>query len=141
MIALTLRRLATNESAAVFSSAAWALVASVLIVAAAGHVFYHHRRQGELVRPAILLLILLTVQITLGACTVLTAKHYIINSLHVVTGATVLATSLVLTLRAHRARFTARAAVGRMPPESTSIEGEPTRHVPRGHGVIEGGRA
>ena len=32
-------------------------------------------------------------------------KHHIINSLHVVTGASVLATSLVLTLRAHRARF------------------------------------
>ena len=41
-------------------------------------------------------------QITLGALTVLSHKHYIINSLHVVTGASVLATSLVLALRAHR---------------------------------------
>jgi hypothetical protein len=48
---------------------------------------------------------LVGLQITLGAMTVLTAKHYIINSLHVVTGASVLVTSLVLTLRAHRARF------------------------------------
>ena len=35
----------------------------------------------------------------------LSGKHYVINSLHVVTGALVLVTSLVLTLRAHRARF------------------------------------
>jgi sirohydrochlorin ferrochelatase len=52
-----------------------------------------------------LLLALLASQITLGAYTVLTAKHYIINSLHVVNGALVLVTSLVLTLRAHRSRF------------------------------------
>ena len=56
-------------------------------------------------RPSILLLVLLTMQITLGAYTVLTEKHYIINSLHVVTGASVLVTSLVLALRVHRSRF------------------------------------
>jgi hypothetical protein len=49
--------------------------------------------------------LLIAVQITLGALTVLSQKHYIINSLHVVTGASVLATSLVLTLRSYRARF------------------------------------
>jgi heme A synthase len=48
---------------------------------------------------------LLTLQITLGALTVLSHKHYIINSLHVVTGASVLATSLVLTLRTRRRNF------------------------------------
>jgi hypothetical protein len=52
-----------------------------------------------------LLLVLLTAQITLGALTVLTEKHYVINSLHVVTGASVLATMLVLTLRTRRAFF------------------------------------
>jgi heme A synthase len=45
------------------------------------------------------------VQITLGALTVLSGKQYIINSLHVVTGALVLGTSLVLTLRTYRSRF------------------------------------
>jgi heme A synthase len=48
---------------------------------------------------------LLALQITLGALTVLSQKHYIINSLHVVTGASVLATSLVLTLRTRRRSF------------------------------------
>ena len=43
-----------------------------------------------------------------GALTVLSGKHYIINSLHVVTGASLLATSLVLTLRTHRARESCR---------------------------------
>jgi heme a synthase len=82
-----------------------ALVASLAILATTGHVFYHHRGRRELRRPAVLLLALLAVQITLGGLTVLSGKHYIINSLHVVTGGSVLVTSLILTLRAHRARF------------------------------------
>jgi cytochrome c oxidase assembly protein subunit 15 len=92
-----------------FAHRVGALVATVLIAAVAGHVFYHHRSRGALVRPSILLLALLAIQITLGALTVLSARHYVINSLHVVTGACVLATSLVLTLRAHRSRFPASA--------------------------------
>jgi cytochrome c oxidase assembly protein subunit 15 len=92
-----------------FAHRVGALVATGLILATTAHAFYHHRRRRELVRPALLLLLLLAAQITLGALTVLSGKHYIINSLHVVTGAAVLATSLVLTLRAHRARFAATA--------------------------------
>jgi len=69
------------------------------------HVFYHHWQRSELRRPAVLLLILVAIQITLGALTVLSGRPPLINSLHVVTGASVLVTSLVLTLRAHRARF------------------------------------
>jgi cytochrome c oxidase assembly protein subunit 15 len=87
-----------------FAHRVGALIATALIAATAGHVFYHHRI-GSLVRPSVLLLCLLAVQITLGAFTVWTERHYIINSLHVVTGASVLVTSLVLTLRAHRSRI------------------------------------
>jgi heme A synthase len=82
-----------------------ALIVSTAVLATSGHVLYHHWRRGELVRPALLLLLLVACQITLGALTVLSQKQYVINSLHVVTGASVLVTSLVLTLRAHRARF------------------------------------
>ena len=82
-----------------------AVVATALIVATTAHVFVHHRRRPGLVLPSVLLIMLLAAQITLGALTVLTGKQYIINSLHVVTGAFVLVTSLVLTLRACRARF------------------------------------
>ena len=47
-------------------------------------------------------------QIALGALVVLTGKQPLINTLHVATGATVLVTSLVLTLRAFRVRFDCR---------------------------------
>ena len=86
-----------------------AVIVSLLALATAGHVLYHHVREGGLRRPAILLVALLVAQVTLGALTVLSGKHYIINSLHVVTGALVLGTSLVLALRANRGRFTTRA--------------------------------
>jgi cytochrome c oxidase assembly protein subunit 15 len=79
-----------------------ALVVTLVALATTGHVFFHHHSRPELWRPSALLLVLLATQITLGALTVLTQKHYIINSLHVVTGASVLATSLVLTLRTRR---------------------------------------
>lgn len=81
-----------------------AIVAS-LVLATAGHVFYHHRAWRALVRPAALLVALVSVQITLGALTVLSGRQPVINSLHVATGASVLATCLVLTLRAYRVRF------------------------------------
>src|SRR5262245_42292859 len=54
-----------------FAHRVGAVVASLLITATAGHVLYHHRGRGELVRPALLLLALLTAQITLGAYTIL----------------------------------------------------------------------
>ncbi len=82
-----------------------ALVVSGCVLATVGHVLYHHLSRLELRRPSLLLLALLAIQITLGGLTVLSGKHYIINSLHVVTGAFVLGTSLVLTLRICRPRF------------------------------------
>jgi cytochrome c oxidase assembly protein subunit 15 len=88
-----------------FAHRVGAATVTVLIGATTGHVFFHHARRAELRRPAILLLGLLVLQITLGAITVLGNKPFIINSLHVVNGALVLVTSLVLTLRAHRSRF------------------------------------
>jgi len=88
-----------------FAHRVGAATVTLLILATAGHVFYHHGRRAELRRPAMLLLLLLALQITLGALTVLSQKQFLINSLHVVNGALVLVTSLVLTLRVHRARF------------------------------------
>ena len=88
-----------------FAHRVGALIVSAMVIATTAHALYHHPRRGELRRPSILLLVLVAVQITLGALTVLSGKQFIINSLHVVTGASVLGTSLVLTLRAHRPRF------------------------------------
>jgi cytochrome c oxidase assembly protein subunit 15 len=86
-----------------------AVVVSLMMLATTLHVFAHHRSRGELVRPAMLLLVLLGIQLTLGAFVIWSGKQFVINSLHVMTGASVLATSLVLTLRAHRARFAREA--------------------------------
>ena len=99
-----------------FAHRVGAATVAVLIVATAGHVFVHHARRRELVRPAVLLLALLALQITLGALTVLSQKQFVINSLHVVNGALVLVTSLVLTLRAHRARFAGFVHAGSADP-------------------------
>jgi len=88
-----------------FAHRVGALCVTLMLLATTGHVFARHRNRLELLRPSILLLALVTLQITLGAFTVLSGKEYIINSLHVVTGASVLVTTLILTLRAHRARF------------------------------------
>ena len=88
-----------------FAHRVGAATVTLLVLATTSHVFFHHGRRAELRRPAILLLVLLALQITLGALTVLSHKQFVINSLHVVNGALVLVTSLVLTLRAHRARF------------------------------------
>ena len=88
-----------------YSHRVGALVVTLLVLATTAHVFHRHRARRELTRTSVLLLALLALQITLGALTILTGKEYVINSLHVVTGGAVLATSLVLTLRAHRFRF------------------------------------
>jgi cytochrome c oxidase assembly protein subunit 15 len=95
-----------------FAHRTGAVIVTMLALATSGHVFYHHRRHRALVHSAALLLTLIAVQVTLGALTVLSQKQPLINSLHVVTGASVLATSLVLTLRSHRVRFTRTTSSG-----------------------------
>lgn len=82
-----------------------ALLVTLLILATTIGVFARAWGSRQLRTPSVLLLVLLAAQITLGAMTVLSGKHYIINSLHVVTGGTVLITALVLTLRLHRSTF------------------------------------
>jgi cytochrome c oxidase assembly protein subunit 15 len=87
-----------------------ALIATAAIYATAGHVWFHHADRPELSRPATLLAVLVLVQIALGGLIILTKKDVAINTAHVVSGALVLGTSLVLTLRSHRVRFTDGAA-------------------------------
>ena len=67
---------------------------------------------------------LVAVQVTLGALTVLSRRDVWINSVHVVCGALVLATSLVITLRSWRGdsrrplRLESRTADGARPAEA-----------------------
>ena len=88
-----------------FAHRVGALVVTLAAVATSTRVVYHHRDRRELTRPAALIVGLVAVQITLGALTVLSRRDVSINSAHVVVGALVLATSLVVTLRSWRARF------------------------------------
>ena len=87
-----------------FTHRVGALLVTLCLVA----LFVHVRRlphRRELMRPALLIVALVAVQVTLGALTVLSRRDPWINSFHVVCGAMVLTTSLVLTLRSWRGSF------------------------------------
>ena len=88
-----------------FAHRVGALVVAAAILATTVHVRLHHRSRRELVRPAMLLVVLVAVQIVLGAFVVWSALQPIVNTIHVVNGALVLGTSLVLALRSHWAKF------------------------------------
>ena len=90
-----------------FAHRVGALVAAAAILATWARVRQRHPERRELQRPATALLALVAVQVTLGALTVLTRRNVWINSVHVVGGALVLATSLVITLRSWRPKFAA----------------------------------
>jgi cytochrome c oxidase assembly protein subunit 15 len=85
-----------------FAHRVGAVFVVALALATAGHVWYHHRRRRELSRPAGMLIALVLIQGTLGAYVVWSGLQPVINTLHVVNGAFVLGTSLVLTLRTFR---------------------------------------
>jgi len=102
-----------------FAHRVGALLVAISILSTAIAVF-RRTKLGELRRPATLLLALVAIQITLGALTVLSRRDVWINSVHVVCGALVLTTSLVLTLRTWRAKFA--ESVG-LKPDTTDTTG------------------
>jgi cytochrome c oxidase assembly protein subunit 15 len=85
-----------------FAHRVGALVVTLAVAATLAVVVVKHRRERALVVPALLLDGLVMMQMALGALTVLSRRDPWINSAHVVCGALVLTTSLVLTLRAWR---------------------------------------
>jgi cytochrome c oxidase assembly protein subunit 15 len=87
-----------------------ALLVTLCILGLFAHVRSRYRDHPELFRPAMLIVALVAAQVTLGALTVLSRRDPWINSFHVVCGAMVLTTSLVITLRSWRGSF-ANAAV------------------------------
>jgi cytochrome c oxidase assembly protein subunit 15 len=88
-----------------FAHRVGALAVTLIVVALAFLVLRLHRSDGWLVRPMTVLLLLLVVQITLGAVTIWTVKSPVPTSFHVACGAATLAMSLILTLRVHRRRW------------------------------------
>jgi len=88
-----------------FSHRVGALVVVLAALLTAGQVWLRVRDRFEFRGPAALLVALVAVQATLGAFTVLSGLNMWFNSIHVVCGALVLTTSLVLTLRTWRDEF------------------------------------
>jgi cytochrome c oxidase assembly protein subunit 15 len=88
-----------------FTHRVGALLVTLTSLSLFAHVASGYRDRRELMRPAALILALVAVQVTLGALTVLSRRDPWINSFHVVCGAMVLTTSLVLTLRSWRGSF------------------------------------
>jgi cytochrome c oxidase assembly protein subunit 15 len=98
-----------------FAHRAGAVVVTGFVLGMSAYLWSRHRDRRELIRPAVLLLALVATQVTLGALTILSRRDVWINSVHVVCGALVLTTSLVITLRSWRVKFPAaqvRGAVG-----------------------------
>ena len=86
-----------------------AIVITLFVLSTAKYIWSRHTDRWELVRPVSLLILILALQVALGALVILTGKQPVINTLHVAGGAIVLATSVILTLRVYRVRFSAAA--------------------------------
>jgi cytochrome c oxidase assembly protein subunit 15 len=110
-----------------FAHRVGAMIVALAILATSGHVLFHHLQRRDLVRPALLMLALVSMQVTLGAFVIWSGKNPLINTAHVVNGAALLATSLALTLRSFRAGFERTVQPVRTPVQD------------RGAGAREGG--
>ena len=90
----------TPEIAVHYAHRIGAVVSALLVAVTVGAAWRTLR--GELRRPAVLLGILVVVQITLGLLVVATQRHLHPTNTHLVVGALLLGTSLVLAARARR---------------------------------------
>jgi heme a synthase len=95
----------TGPIAIHFAHRVGALIVTIVALMTAASVWRHHADRPEFVRPAWLLVLLIAMQISLGALVVLTGKQPVINTIHVATGAAVLGTTVVLALRSFQSRF------------------------------------
>ena len=97
-----------------------ALAVSVCVLWTAGRILRRHAGDPGLVRPALILVALLAFQIFLGAAIVWTHKAVMPTTTHVVSGASILVTSLVIALRSrrHLAAVAARPAAPVASPTS-----------------------
>jgi cytochrome c oxidase assembly protein subunit 15 len=110
-----------------------AVLVSIMVIALASLVIRRYRMRPKLMRPALLLIVLLAAQVTLGVLTVLLRKPADVASAHVAVGALVLVTSFVLTARAVRI-FGFGAAANRLVREDsapTIAEAQSRRLVPQ----------
>lgn len=85
-----------------FAHRVWALVVTCLALWLALRVIRARHGEPRLMRPTMLMLTLLTVQLVLGAFTIWTRKGVLPTTTHVLVGAMILGTSFLLTLRTYR---------------------------------------
>ena len=104
-----------------------ALTVAILVLWTAARVLSRFRAERTLALPALGMVGLVAVQITLGALVVLTRKAVLPNTVHVATGASLLATSLVLSLYSRRL---ARAAAALPAADSASAPLRAPRQAP-----------
>lgn len=90
-------------------------VVAILAIAVAWRVLRGHGAVPAFQRPALLMLFLVLAQIVLGALTIWTVKGVLPTTLHVLNGALILGTSLVLTLRVRARLAPVTAAVPAWP--------------------------
>jgi heme a synthase len=105
-----------------FAHRVGAVIVAAAIFATALHVWHHERSRSELLRPALLLVVFVCSQAALGAFVVLSALHPIVNTAHVVNGALVLGTAVVLTLRAYRAAADQTQEAGPLPLNARQLD-------------------
>ena len=92
----------TPEIAIHFAHRVVALLISAIISWNLLVVLRSYKKEPYLLRPSLFLLLLVLVQITLGAFTVWTRTAVLFATAHVIVGAILLATSLFLTLRSYK---------------------------------------
>jgi cytochrome c oxidase assembly protein subunit 15 len=119
-----------------FTHRVGAVVVTAVAIALAIDVWRRHGSRRELTRPVGTLLLAIAVQVSLGAYVIWTARNEIVNTLHVATGAIVLVTSLVISLRASQARLTADGPVVHRAP--TVFQSFPAGPSTAGHAGPEG---
>jgi cytochrome c oxidase assembly protein subunit 15 len=88
-----------------FAHRVGAIVVAAMAIATSVYVWRRHRDRVPLAQASLCISIVIVFQLTLGALTVLSRRQPWINSLHVVGGAVVLTTSLVITLWSWRCRI------------------------------------
>ena len=85
-----------------FAHRVGAAVVTLLVLATAARIWRHHRSRPGLKHTVSALVAFVVVQIALGAFVIWSGRDVLINTAHVVNGALVLGTSLVLSLRSSR---------------------------------------
>ena len=91
----------SNKVVIHFAHRIGAVIVATMIVWTFIRIARSYSEHSLLFRPALVMLALVTIQLTLGALTIWTAKAVVPTTFHVLTGALILATSFLLTLRSY----------------------------------------